>query len=165
MTYLFKLRNMETALTILSYLPTSKEQKFAFFRQVKEEILSGTHDPLEVAKNLAIIEDVISSLRKDEDIDYLVLREFEKYGEKVLEKYGVKFQQMEAGVRYDYESCGDPVWLDLDRQIKELTEKKKEREKFLQNIPVNTTGVVDPETGVFIQRPSRTSKTKIAVKI
>jgi hypothetical protein len=67
-------------------------------------------------------------------------------------------------VKYSYDECGDPVWYDLNRQINDLTEKKKEREKFLQNIPYDK-GTVDPDTGVFITRPPKSSKTKVVVKL
>jgi hypothetical protein len=45
-----------------------------------------------------------------------------------------------------------------------LTEKKKEREKFLQNIPYNE-GIVHPATGVFIVRAPKTSHSKVIVKL
>ena len=77
---------------------------------------------------------------------------------------GAKLQSQEVGVKYRYEDSGDPVWFDLDKKIKELTEKKKEREKFLQNLPYESQ-FVDPDSGAFITRPPKESKTKVVVKL
>jgi hypothetical protein len=72
--------------------------------------------------------------------------------------------QTEVGTKYQYEESGDPVWFDLKKQYEEVAEKKKDREKFLQNIPYDQ-GIVEPVSGVFITRPPKTSKTKVKVTL
>ena len=72
--------------------------------------------------------------------------------------------QTEVGVKYAYEDSGDPVWNELSKQSAELSERLKERQKFLQAIPYDA-GVVDAETGVFITRPPKTSKSKVKVTL
>lgn len=64
----------------------------------------------------------------------------------------------------DITVSSDPVWNDLVKKISELDEKRKEREKFLQNIPYESQ-FVDPETGVFLTRPPKTSKTKVKCQL
>jgi hypothetical protein len=54
------------------------------------------------------------------------------------------------------------VWLNLDKQISELTEKKKARELLLKALPEE--GMVDAQTGLYITRPPKSSKTKVIVK-
>lgn len=130
---------------------------------LKNEILASDRDPLKILVQLKFIEKLIEDILKDEGIEYHFLKEFLMYErEKIIEVNGAKLMQTEVGVKYDYEASGDPKWFDLDKQAKEIAEKKKEREKFLQSIPYDQ-GVVDPETGVFITRPPKSSKTKVKV--
>ena len=129
---------------------------------MKAELLSGDYNPLDVELKLKAMEETIKQLRADEDIKQFVLAEAEKYG-KSFEWRGAKMSVREVGVKYDYATTGDSEWAMLDAEIKELTEKKKAREKFLQAIPV--TGTVSPETGEMIYPPARTSTTSIAVTL
>jgi hypothetical protein len=154
-----------TALSTINLLPSNREEVKRFSRMLKDEILAADHDPLKILVQLKMIEKVLEDVLKDEEIDHHFCKEFDLYGkEKVIEVNGAKLQQVETGVKYRYEDSGDPVWFDLEKQSKELAEKKKDREKFLQNIPYDQ-GVVDPDTGVFITRPPKNSKTKVKVTL
>ena len=132
---------------------------------LKDEIMGGNVDPLKTLVHLKFIEKMLADILKDEELDYLFVKELDNYGkEKVVEIAGAKLSLMEAGTRYDYEASGDPKWFDLKKQSTEASERLKEREKFLQTIPYDQ-GVVDPDTGVFITRPPKTSKTKVKVTL
>ena len=156
---------METALSTLSVLPSNKEQVVKFTRQLKDEILANDRNQLEILVHLKFIEKTIADVLKDEEIDYHFLKEFLLFdkNEKVTIN-GSELRQSEVGVKYKYLDCGDPVWNELSEKLKTLTEQKKEREKFLQNIPYDK-GTVDPDSGVFITRPPKTSKTKVIVRL
>ncbi|MEN6569037.1 MAG: hypothetical protein ABFC18_03390 [Rikenellaceae bacterium] len=155
---------METALSKIEVMPSSREQMRAFTRSLKDEILANDRDPLKILVQLKMIEKVISDVLKDDEIDLHFLKEYQQFErEGEIEVNGVKLRQGETGVKYSYNDSGDPVWFDLDKKIAELTEKKKEREKFLQTVP--EPGVVDPDTGVFINRAPKSSKTKVIVVI
>ena len=157
---------METALSTISVLPATKDEVVRFRKQLKDEILSGTQDVLKIKVQMTLMQRIFDETLKDDDIDEACVNEFQKYSskEKVV-VLGAELRQQETGVKYEYEACGDVKWLDLDAKIKELTEKRKEREKFLQNIPKDEVGIVDPDNGNFITRPPKSSKTKIIVKI
>lgn len=155
---------METTLSTISVLPSTKEQRFAFFKAMKNEILAADKDPLKILVHLKHIEAVIGDILKDKDIEDHFLREFALYeSEKVIEVGGAKLTCQETGTKYLYEDSGDPVWLNLKRQSEELAAKIKERENFLRAIPSDKPGIVDEGTGVFITRPPKTSKTKVVV--
>jgi hypothetical protein len=157
--------DMTTALSTLSVLPSNRDQLKTFSRQLKDEILEENTDPLKALVQLKFIEKLIEDVLKDEELDHLFVKELENYGkEKVVQIAGAKLMQTEVGVKYIYEESGDPKWFDLNKQAAEIAERKKERERFLQGIPYNE-GVVDPETGVFITRPQKTSKTKVKVTL
>lgn len=158
--------NMETALSTLSVLPSNKDEIKRFATSLKHEILVNDQKPLPILVQLKMIEKVIADVLKDEELDHHFLKEFLLYdkNEKVVIN-GAELRSGETGVKYMYEDCGDPVWFELDKQIKELTEKRKEREKFLQNIPYDA-GIVDADNGgVFITRPPKVSKTKVIVRL
>lgn len=156
---------MDTTLSVINLLPSGKEQLAKFVRTFKDEILANNTDPLKSLVQLKYAEKTIAEILKDEEIDYHFLKEFLLYDkdEKVIVN-GAELRQSEVGVKYDYTDCGDPIWNDFTKKINELTEKKKEREKFLQNISYDK-GTVDPDTGLFITRPPKSSKTKIVVKL
>jgi len=156
---------METALSTLSVLPSNRDQLKTFSRRLKDEILSGNTEPLKALIQLKFAEKLIEDILKDEELEHLFVKELELYGkEKVVEIGGAKLMQTEVGTKYDYEASGDPKWFDLKKQSTEVSERLKEREKFLQTIPYDA-GVVDPDTGVFITRPPKTSKTKVKVTL
>jgi len=156
---------MESILSTISVLPDNKDQVALFTRTLKHEILANNKNPLPILVQLKCIEKAVGDVLKDEEVDYHFLKEFLLYDQK--EKVtinGSELRQSEVGVKYDYQATGDPIWTDLDKQINELTEKRKAREKFLQNIPYDK-GTVDPETGLFITRPPKSSHTKVIVKL
>ena len=156
---------METAIGTLSVLPSNRDQIKTFSRMLKDEIMGGNVDPLKTLVHLKFIEKMLADILKDEELDHLFVKELQLYGkEKVVEIAGAKLMQTEVGTRYDYEASGDPKWFDLKKQSTEASERLKEREKFLQGIPYDQ-GVVDPDTGVFITRPPKTSKTKVKVTL
>jgi len=157
---------METALSTLSILPSNKEQVKVFSHKLKNEILANDKDPLKILVQLKMIEKIIADILKDDDIDSHFLKEFLLYEkEKEIEVNGAKLRQQETGVKYDYAGSGDLKWMELQEKIEKLLAEKKEREKFLQNIPMDNNGIVDPDSGVFIIRASKTSKTKVVVKL
>ena len=129
---------------------------------MKKELLSGNYNPLDVKLKLKAIEETVKQLQDDNEIKQFIMAEAEKYG-KSFEWRGAKMTVMEVGTKYDYASSGDSEWAMLDAEIKELTDKRKAREKFLQAIPED--GTVSPATGEMIYRPAKTSTTSITVRL
>jgi len=150
------------ALSTIADAPITYVEIGNLIHYMKQELLSGDYNPLDVELKLKAMEETIKQLRSDEEIRAFVLSEAEKYG-KSFEWRGAKMSIREVGVKYDYAASGDSEWALLDAQVKELTEKKKAREKFLQAIP--DMGTVSPETGETIYRPAKTSTTSIAVTL
>ena len=159
MIYLF---DMETALSTISILPNEKLELSQFTRMLKSEILCNDRDPLAILKQLKYIEKCIADILTDREIEEHFLTEAYKYKENTIDHLGIKFTIQETGTKYDYNASGDPVWFDLQKKIDELTEKKKAREKMLQTCD---DGFVEPESGVFVTKARKSSKTKVAVRI
>lgn len=153
---------MET-LALLNAAPSTYVDIQNFVYKAKQELLSGEYNPLDIEIQLKAMEELIKMLRGDSDIKNAAIKEAEKYGKGQFEYRGVKMNVREAGVKYDYASTGDSTWAILDAEAKEIAEKKKAREKFLQNIPIG--GVADPDTAELIQPPVKTSSTTLAVTL
>lgn len=127
--------------------------------QVLNSIREGEQNTLDVHLSRAKMEKILKGINDNPEIQEAVMHEFEKYGQKNIEYKGALLQQQESGVKYDYSGCGDYLMDSYLKQQEELKEKMKEREKFLKNIPAS--GIVDPETGVFVYPPAKSSKTII----
>ena len=126
---------------------------------VLKSIQEGEQNPLDIHLSRVKLEKILKGINENPDIQDSVIREFEKYGERTVNYKGAVLQQQEAGVKYDFSGCGDPIIEDLLKRQEELKEKINERVKFLKFIP--ESGIVDPETGAFIYPPAKTSKTII----
>jgi len=150
---------MET-IAIINELPVDYVSIGNLVYEAKKLILSGDENPLDIEIRLKAMEELVKQLRGDAEIKAAVIAEAEKYG-KSFEYRGCKISVREAGVKYDYASTQDSEWAILEAQSKEIAEKKKAREKFLQSIPPE--GTVSPTTGEQIFAPAKTTQTALAV--
>jgi hypothetical protein len=154
---------METALSTISNLPSTKDEFYRFKTMLKTELLNGAGEKELIALTIAMRS--IEETLKDPDVERHFVDILSRYSSKEVVKInGATLVLQETGVKYDYAATGDPKWTDLDKQITELTERRKQREKLLQAIP-HDSGLVDDETGLYINRPPKSSKTKVVVKL
>lgn len=149
-----------TTLSVINVLPSTKEEVQSFVQDAKDRILAGYENPLKIASQLKAFEEVVKELRDDKDIKEITLKAAEKEG-KTFKQFGATFQVKEVGTKYDYSVCDDAEWNDLDEQIKKLTEKKKDREKFLQAVK----GEVFDTNGIQLHPPVKTSTTSVTVTL
>ena len=143
-------------------LPSNNDEITRYVNTIRSEILDGGDDPLKVLKQLKMVEKTIEVLLKDVKLRDFFYDEAAKYG-KSFEHIGTHFDIRESGVKYDYTTCNDSVWFALREQCDKYDALRKEREKFLQNVPVE--GVANTETGELIYRPAKSSTTVVAVKL
>lgn len=80
---------------------------------------------------------------------------------EVYKKFGCDITERMTGVSYDFTSCDDQIWNELNSQIESLTEKKKEREKFLKTI----TKPIFDENGIEIKPPIQKGRLGLNVLI
>ncbi len=134
----------QAALEALRDLPSTREQADRFAEILIAGIKEGETDPLKLRVFFKHLERMISIV--SEACEEEILRE--------AEKYGTKFQLMDAdiqikvnGSRFAYDQTGDPVIQELQGELEELQRKIKAREKFLQAIPEEGLESVDDRTG------------------
>ena len=122
-------------------------------------IEEGHLNAVDMALKVKFMEDLIIAMK--ERLRENVLAELGKYskGEDIV-KYNANFQVKEAGTKYDFTNCNDPLWDDLNEQINLLQSERKERERFLKTLrkPIE---MIDQETGeiITIQQPIKSSTT------
>ncbi len=73
---------------------------------------------------------------------------------------GVKIQNVESGVKYDFTNCDE--WNKFDKFVKEANEAKKDFENKLKGLK-KPESILDEETGELTRLvpPARTSKTTV----
>jgi hypothetical protein len=157
---------MDNAISTLNQLPSTTDQISTFVRHVKDEILSGEYNPLDVIVQLRAAQKALEVLNADEEINVCVSKEYAKHGQKTLKWNGADIVEKETGTRYDYSGCGD-VKLDALKQAETAaTEARKDREAFLKSLKQPVT-LVDEATGAVetVNPPAKTSKTSICVTL
>jgi hypothetical protein len=131
---------MTTTLSTLSTLPSTKKQGEAFATMLKSEI-AVSKNTLQVLVQLKIIEKVFKDVLTNDDLDALYLKEFnESAKDNKLIVNEATLTSQEFGVKYDYESCNDEKWNNLNIIIKDATERKKFREEQLKSNAIKSGG-------------------------
>lgn len=95
--------------------------------------------------------------------------EAEKYAkEGGLRLFGHKIEPIEAGVKYDYSECNDPVLKRLLDKKEQLDKEIKDRQKFLQAVPYKGMSINDEETGeidITVYPPVKSSTSTIKLTL
>lgn len=151
------------AYSVVNLCPTTKEQALAFSDKLVGEVESGNISALDLHIKLIAMEKSIADVKKR--IAEYALSESEKYGSKSFEHLHAKVDVVEVGVKYDYSSCGDAEWHEIDDQINSLSEKKKDREKFLKTLTKPLQLVKDDGEGIIVNPPLKTSTTGLKISL
>jgi len=155
--------NMNNGIALSSEWMPSKTEIARITDSLCEKVTQGEVDPLS-----AVV--IIDALRKAiEEAEKIVkpyaIAECDKYakGDKILSK-NCEISKREAGVKYDYSSCGDPVWNELKEQSDAIQVKIKERESILKQLKEKLVSV-DVRTGEVIELypPLKKSTTTIVI--
>lgn len=151
-----------SAMGVMRLMPSKTDEVARFSRQLINSVRNGESNPLELLVMLRALEAVSELVR--EEIEENVLREADKYSERVIEQYGARIEKREVGTKYNYAFSKDTEWEQLDSHVKNLELQRKQREAFLRALNEPMT-VVDKETGEVheIRPPQKTSKSGIAV--
>jgi len=139
----------------------SKKQVAALVNQSVENLLEGGN-VAQVAEVLAVMEDFVKGIRKDERFVDLMRNELLKHGGAMKTASGAKIEACEASTTYDYSENGS--WCFLDQKISALAEQKKELEAKLRQIPGGKE-VVDEETGEVFTGPLKTSRSTYRITL
>lgn len=156
-----------TAPSILSLFETNKEQRQSFVVRIVEALQSGQVDPLKAHLQVKCMESIIKDLNANKTYKSQVLDAASKYGAKSFEFNNAKMEIKEAGVKYDFSNCADPVLVSLCQQQAIIDKKVKDRETFLKTVPEKGMIVTDEESGETFTcfPPSKSSSTTVVTTL
>lgn len=130
--------------------------------KIHHELMEGTMEPIKIASMFKFSADTFARLKEMTDENGknsfadMVRESIEQKADdkkNYITENGIKFSLAEVGTSYDFSKCNCDIWTNLDNQIKDLTAKKKEREKFLKGInDMITVAEPDTETGELLIR-------------
>src|SRR5690606_15350168 len=114
----------------------------------------GYESAVEIATKLDFISKVCMAAK--EDIKENIIQEIK---EGNASKNGYSLKVAEAGVKYDYSNCNDPVLKEYEKTMAELKAMIDTRQKFLKALPYGGMIITDEDTGEHckIYPPVKTS--------
>jgi hypothetical protein len=124
-------------------------------------VAEGLSDPLQeyikVRKGKEVLDEAEKNLKPY--IDGMQLNKGESY-------FGCQFTEKETGVKYDYSTCNDPEWNELNAKAIKLQAEIEERQTFLKAVkkPIETVNTESGET-YTINPPVKSGKLSKAVSI
>jgi hypothetical protein len=140
----------------------NKTQIGQLAEQSVENVLEDQSNVFLVAEAIAAMEEFARQVRRDERFVELLRDEIIKHNGRVTTPSGAKLEICEAGVSYDYSA--DTGWSSLEREIQELTERKKALEEKLRRIAPGHVWV-DQETGEVLEGPMKASKSTYRITL
>lgn len=169
---------MENEILISSAQPMiiSKENARAFYEHLKVMIYEGTYDPfkfLEVIKLFDKVNELIKGNSQasnqeeregDKEFKDFIIDLIRKNNNKYVSPRGAKFEIMEnAGTKYHYENCADPILQTKLAQLEALQADIKVRQEFLKTIPESGMDIRIEDELITVYPPYKTSS--VAYKI
>jgi len=138
-----------TPASVIRLMPESKAQISLFVENAINQILTGEVNSFEAAAYLKAMEDVVKGIRDNKDVKKALLFDLDDSDGRAT----VGNATIAAVDRSVYDYSADQHWAEMDKQIKELAELKKSREKLLQRLEREVT---DPDTGEMITPATKT---------
>ncbi len=152
---------MESAISIFSKLPETKEQVSSYAKLLRESVLNGEVEPLKFMAQVSAFELMLKQLKNDHLIKDCALEEAEKHGAKSFELGNAKYQIKEVGTKYDFTGCQDTEWETYQSNESDAKLKRTEREKLLKSLTPNME--LFNSDGVQLELPKKTSTTQVVI--
>jgi hypothetical protein len=139
----------------------SKKQITALAQQSVESVLEDGNVE-GIAEALAVMEEFVKQVRKDDRFIDAVRDELIKHNGTIKTTSGAKMELCEAGVTYDYSE--DPSWRYMTEQINLMIEQRKLIEEKLRKIGPGKM-MVDHETGEVLVGALKSSKSTYRITL
>lgn len=153
---------MNQDLEKIKMLPCTKQEIALFAERINQALDDESINALELLMHFKAIEKLHEAVKPV--LDKMALKTAEKYPEKTLELFGVKFTRKNGPGKWDYSNCNDGQHTLLAQYKAEYDKKLKERETWLQSLP-EPMELVDEGTGEIakIYPASKSSKELVQV--
>lgn len=130
-----------------------------------ESVTEGELNALELRAMVKALEMILERVNKATQENQLTAANL--FPGNDFEAYGVKFTKGDVHTKYDYSTCGDPVWEKLTTIALQAAEQVKQREAFLRAVKAPFS-LLDEGTGeVSVISPPNVSRVpglKVSVK-
>jgi hypothetical protein len=145
-----------SAMGVMRLLPDSKTGIERFSMQLINAVKSGEVNPLQLKalfKALEKVAEIVDGVTKPNQ-----MKEASMYAEKKFNAFGFEIEKTEVGTKYDYLSCGDPVYEQRHAILESAKRQLDERVVFLKSLKEPMT-LVDEGSGevVTVRPPVKTS--------
>lgn len=144
-------------------LPVSKASVEEIRKEIATKVTEGEISAVQVQAAIKFYEKIFNG---DDKKDNGLVHTIKPYVVDELEKdphrknwFGFNVTIGETGARYYFDNCNDPVYNELTEQLKELTDKIKERETFLKGVKTAMPIVSLDGEVVTIYPPAKKSTT------
>ncbi len=141
----------DTAISVLELFSTTKEGIISFSSKVINDVEDGKVSALRVKLLSKVLKDVAEKI--DEGTREKQAKEALQYGDKPFGYFGSEMHFTATKTEYNYSNCNDPIYKELEHQMKEPDEKLKERQKFLKAIKDSQTIVTGDGEVVTVYPP------------
>jgi len=137
----------------------------AFYSEIINAAANAEENPIQLLVGLKVISDAFAAIR--ESLIPIAISELDKYGSKEVPLFGALLSKIDAGVRWDFEVCGDKVWDYLKKEEEEIANRRREREAVLKkfNGDLFLKEYVNEETAELVERPQRSPQRKSTTTI
>jgi hypothetical protein len=130
----------QTALSTLSILPSTKEQRESFVIMAVNEICNGEQNPLLIDLTLKSAIDTLDEIRKNNRVKSLVMSEADKYSEKTFSVGNFRITKTSKSTN-DFSGC-DSHLDNLYAEMEALKAQIKAREQLVLTGVNSETGEV-----------------------
>ena len=120
---------------------------------------------LEAAEALSIMEKFIEEVRSSKAFTDYVREEVAKNGKEITNSSGAKIELSEAGTKYDFSQCNDPLFAQLTAKFEGAKAMLDERKAYLKSIPSAGVEVLIEDEIVKLYPPSKTSSSTYKITL
>jgi len=153
-----------TAAGMLNVLANTQTEIDHVSDSVIKSVKDGEVSAIKVLIQLRAMERATGRILTEIKENYLT--ESDKYPGNQFDFMGNKVEKAELGTKYNFEHCGDPVWMHYSQAALAANNSLKDREAFLKALKEPIT-IVDEQSGEIctIVPPLKTSTSGLKVTI
>lgn len=149
----------------IMYCTPSSDKAMEIFHRLTSGVREETINPLQLLVRLKFAEQIIKATI--DNIREAAVDHASKYSKgEEIKMLGAELKMKEAGSKYIFDGCNDPIYNSISAVVKENALKLKDRATFLKAVKKRVS-INDEETGEVyeINPPIKTSTTIVEVRI
>jgi len=152
----------DTPSGVLQLMNADKQSLNKFASSIIQDVKEGRENPLEIHLLIKKYEYVLNEIK--ENIRVNLNTEVSKYGEKPFDYGSAQMHYSPTATSYDFSTCADPEWEQMNLDLLELKERMKARESFLKTLGEPTT-LIMKDSGEVVTIYPPIKKSTMGVKV